>query len=65
MSSLFRFPFIPSPHSKVAWPHVPAQLALQARSVAGDSETISLRKLIETRCPSVLTPFKPAWGLFK
>ncbi|KAH9995425.1 AB-hydrolase YheT [Russula compacta] len=64
MGSLFRFPFSPSPHSKVAWPHAPAQLAVQARGVAGDSGKISLRKLIETRCPSALTPFKPAWGLF-
>ncbi|KAH9975997.1 hypothetical protein BGW80DRAFT_1250829 [Lactifluus volemus] len=55
-----------SSHSKVTWPRHPAQLPVSKRgsSENSDSETISLRRLIETRCPSALTPFKPAWWLF-
>ncbi|KAI0272533.1 Alpha/Beta hydrolase protein [Gloeopeniophorella convolvens] len=49
--------------SKVYWPQNPAQLTVKVH----DSKTVektSLRTLIETRCPSVLTPFKGAWWLF-
>jgi hypothetical protein len=56
-----------SSRSKVTWPRQPAQLPVQSRGSFEnpDPETISLRTLIETRCPSVLTPFRPAWWLFK
>ncbi|KAI9459018.1 AB-hydrolase YheT [Russula earlei] len=58
------FPFGTSSRSKVAWPQNPAQLVTQTRDSPAQSEKISLRELIENRCPSVLKPFKPAWGLF-
>jgi hypothetical protein len=56
-----------SSNSKVTWPRHPVQLPVLSRGSFEhpDSETISIRRLIETRCPSVLTPFKPAWWLFK
>jgi hypothetical protein len=57
--------FRSSSYSKVTWPQHPAQLALPSRGSSGNPDTISLRTLIETRCPSVFTPFKPVWWLFK
>ncbi|KAI0288426.1 AB-hydrolase YheT [Russula brevipes] len=69
MGSLFAFPFgSSSSHSQVAWAQNPAQLVTQTRGALSDAssgkEKISLRTLIETRCPSVLTPFRAARGLF-
>lgn len=62
-----RFPFGSGSRSRVTWPQKPAQVVVQRRGSLRDTEPekISLRTLIETRCPSVLTPFKPAWWLFK
>jgi hypothetical protein len=62
-----RFPVSSCSRSKVTWPQKPAQVVVQKRGSLRDTELekISLRTLIETRCPSVLTPFKAAWWLFK
>jgi hypothetical protein len=61
------FPVGSSPHSRVTWPQKPAQVVVQKQGLLRDTEPekISLRELIETRCPNVLTPFKAAWWLFK
>ena len=68
-SIIIMFSFLlSSSHSKVTWPRHPAQLPVLSRGSfenPDSEETISLRRLIETRCPSVLTPFKPPWWLFK
>ncbi|KAI9440604.1 AB-hydrolase YheT [Lactarius indigo] len=65
-SFLSRFPVGSSSRSRVTWPQNPAQVVVQRRGLLRDTEPekISLRTLIETRCPSVLTPFKAAWWLF-
>ncbi|KAN0130915.1 Alpha/beta hydrolase [Lactarius tabidus] len=61
-----RFPVSSCSRSKVTWPQKPAQVVVQKRGSLRDTELekISLRTLIETRCPSVLAPFKAAWWLF-
>jgi hypothetical protein len=66
-SHLSRFPVGSGSRSRVTWPQKPAQVVVQRRGSLNDTEPekISLRTLIETRCPSVLTPFKGAWWLFK
>ncbi|KAH9034309.1 AB-hydrolase YheT [Lactarius hengduanensis] len=65
-SFLSRFPVRSSSRSRVTWPQKPAQVVVQRRGLPRDTEPekISLRTLIETRCSSVLTPFKAAWWLF-
>ncbi|KAI0305847.1 hypothetical protein B0F90DRAFT_1666024 [Multifurca ochricompacta] len=45
--------------TKVSWPQNPVQLTIQTQA---DPAKISLRALIETRCSSVLTPFKQLGG---
>lgn len=62
-----RFPVGSGSRSRITWPQKPAQVVVQRRGSLRDTEPekISLRTLIETRCPSVLTPFKSAWWLFK
>jgi hypothetical protein len=40
----------------------PAYLPLKQPAA---SENTSLRALLESHCPSVLLPFRPAWWLFK
>jgi len=55
-------PFGSCSDSKVTWPQKPVTLITKTDS--HHSQKISLRQLIETRCPSVLTSFKPARGLF-
>ena len=56
-----------SSHSRVTWPQKPARVVVQRRGPlkVTEPEMISLRTLIETRCPSVLTPFESVWWLFK
>ena len=66
-SLLSRLPVCSRSRSRVTWPQKPAQVVVHRRGSLGDTEPekISLRTLIESRCPSVLTPFKAAWWLFK
>ena len=56
-----------SSRSRIIWPQEPARVVVQRRGLlkVTEPETISLRTLIETRCPSVLTPFEAVWWLFK
>ena len=51
----------------ITWPQKPARVVVQRRGPLKNTEpeTISLHTLIETRCPSVLTPFEEVWWLFK
>jgi hypothetical protein len=50
------------PASKAFFSSRPAYLPLKQPAA---SENISLRALLESHCPSVLSPFRPAWWLFK
>ncbi|KAF8269782.1 AB-hydrolase YheT [Lactarius quietus] len=65
-SHLSRFPVDSSSRSSVTWPQKPAEVVIQRRGLlkSTEPEKISLRTLIETRCPSILTPFKAPWWLF-
>ena len=56
-----------SSRSRIIWPQEPARVVVQRRGLlkVTEPETISLRTLMETRCPSVLTPFEAIWWLFK
>jgi len=48
-------------HPKSFFPTTPAYLPLRQPAA---SENTSLRTLIEQHCPSLLSPFRPAWWLF-
>jgi hypothetical protein len=50
------------PASKAFFSPRPAYLPLKQPAA---SENISLRALLESHCPSVLSSFRPAWWLFK
>ena len=50
------------PASKAFFSSRPAYLPLRQPAV---SENISLRALLESHCPSVLSSFRPTWWLFK
>jgi hypothetical protein len=45
----------------------PALLSVQKNTETdgAEAELLSLRVLLETRCPSIFTEFKPLWWLFK
>jgi hypothetical protein len=48
--------------SKTSFSSRPAYIRLKQPAA---SENTSLRALLESHCPSVLSPFRPAWWLFK
>jgi hypothetical protein len=50
------------PASKAFFSSTPAYLPLKQPAA---SENTSLRALLESHCPSVLSSFRPAWWLFK
>src|SRR5712664_1527876 len=51
-----------TPASKTSFSSRPVYLPLKQPAA---SENTSLRALLELHCPSVLSPFRPAWWLFK
>src|SRR5260370_40365522 len=52
------------PASRTFFSSRPAYLPLK-QPTSSEPENISLRALLESHCPSVLSPFRSAWWLFK
>lgn len=43
----------------------PAMITVKKASDTDETEELSLRDLVETRCKSLFTDFRPLWWLFK
>jgi hypothetical protein len=43
----------------------PALLLVKKAEADDEVERVCIKTLLETRCPSLFTPFKPLWWLFK
>ena len=51
--------------TRVNFAPTPVQVQVHSDAKGTDDEPISLRDLIETKCPSLFAEFRPAWYLFK
>jgi len=49
----------------VHFPDQPAAVHVKSDSANDSPQRESLRTLVETYCPTLFTPFKPLWWLFK
>ncbi|KAF8206359.1 AB-hydrolase YheT [Mycena galopus ATCC 62051] len=53
----------PGKTPEIRFAHDPAYVFLQPKNTGG-KESVSLRELVESKCPSLSSKFRPAWWLF-